>query len=298
MTSRPALIFNLTALFCLLSACQPADEGHSKAIIGAVLIDGSGGPPLADSVVIVALDRIQWTGPRTAADIPPNADKIDGSGKYLVPALIDAYKSPDLKATFTAPGAQPKGALQPATADEARRDMEAMLSRKPEAVHVWVDNMARPVAEATLEAARSTGIPITGHFTTQDGARLLVEGGATRLIGMMRDTEKLDDNLVTKLRDLRIVVAPALSAEPPDDIVKRNTQRLFAAGVPIAAASSGRDLVHECELLVDAGIPALDVIVAATRGGEIVPGKPANLLMLSANPGQDIGNLRKTVKLW
>jgi imidazolonepropionase-like amidohydrolase len=57
------------------------------------------------------------------------------------------------------------------------------------------------------------------------------------------------------------------------------------------------------ELLVDAGIPPLDAIVAATRNsaaalqdpqrGTIQPGKLANLLVLSAPPGEDIRNLRR-----
>jgi imidazolonepropionase-like amidohydrolase len=88
------------------------------------------------------------------------------------------------------------------------------------------------------------------------------------------------------------------------DAAKRNTLRLFQAGVPIAAASKGGDLLREIELLVEAGLPPLDAIVSATRNsamlarqtdqaGTIEPGKRANLLVLSANPGEDIRNLRK-----
>ena len=150
-----------------------------------------------------------------------------------------------------------------------------------------------------LDAARATGIPITGHTLTQAGAKSLVEGGASRLVGTIRDTEELDDIFVVKVRDLRIVVAPALSAQPASEIAKRNTRKLFQAGVPLAVASSGGDvLIHEAELMVEAGVPPLDVIVAATRGHEIQPGKSPGLLLLSANPGQDIANLRKSVKLW
>jgi imidazolonepropionase-like amidohydrolase len=288
----------LILLLIALSGCQPADEGHSKAIIGAVLIDGAGGPPLADSVVIVALNQIQWTGPRTSADIPPGADKIDGSGKYLVPAPVDAYKSPDLKAAFTAPGAPPQGALQPTTPGQARQQVAALEDHKPGAIHIWTDGMPRPVLTAILDGARAAGIPVTGHFSTQEDARTLVDGGATRLVGMIRDTTNLDDDLLIKLRDLRVVVAPALSSQPASEIARGNTHRLFAAGVPIAVASSGGDLIHEAELLADAGIPPLDVIVAWSRGGGILPGKPAEMLLLLANPGQDVGNLRKTAKLW
>jgi len=59
--------------------------------------------------------------------------------------------------------------------------------------------------------------------------------------------------------------------------------------------------LREAELLAQAGIPPLDVIVAATRNGAaalhdketgvIQAGRRANLLVLSANPGEDIRNL-------
>src|SRR5579863_2800450 len=100
MRLQAATISLFAMLLMALSGCQPADEGHSKAVIGAVLIDGAGGRPLAASAVMVAKGQVQWTGSRMAADIPAGADTIDGSGKYLVPALMDAYKTADPKASF------------------------------------------------------------------------------------------------------------------------------------------------------------------------------------------------------
>jgi imidazolonepropionase-like amidohydrolase len=58
------------------------------------------------------------------------------------------------------------------------------------------------------------------------------------------------------------------------------------------------------EALVKAGVPPLDAIVAGSRNsadalrqsavrGTIEPGKRADLLLLSANPGEDIGHLRR-----
>jgi imidazolonepropionase-like amidohydrolase len=87
------------------------------------------------------------------------------------------------------------------------------------------------------------------------------------------------------------------------EIARRNTLRLFRAGVPIALSGEGADPLREAELLAQAGIPPLDVIVAATRNGAaalhdketgvIQAGKRANLLLLSANPGADIRNLAR-----
>src|ERR1700676_3925131 len=83
MRHRVSLAFMLLSL----CACGPTEEGHMKAIIGAVLIDGAGGPPLSSSVVVVAGERIRAAGGQSTIPIPSEADKIDGSGKFLVPAL-------------------------------------------------------------------------------------------------------------------------------------------------------------------------------------------------------------------
>ena len=59
---------------------------------GATLIDGNGGPPVANSAVHVNGERIAWAG--AAADLPADAQAaktIDVSGKWLMPGLIDAH---------------------------------------------------------------------------------------------------------------------------------------------------------------------------------------------------------------
>jgi imidazolonepropionase-like amidohydrolase len=82
----------LLALAALLSfGCKPPEESVQKAIIGAVLIDGTGGPPVSDSVVIVAGSRIRAVGNRTNMPIPAGLEKINGAGKFLVPGLIDLH---------------------------------------------------------------------------------------------------------------------------------------------------------------------------------------------------------------
>jgi len=228
------------ALALSLTACKPAEQGHSNAIAGAVLIDGAGGPPLSDSVVLVSGGFVRAAGRRTDIAIPPDANVIDGSGRYIVPALIDV-------------------------------------------------------------SAGSVALPLV---STLAEARQVVRGGATGFIGIMRDTADLDAAFVSELRDLRVVVAPSLnSAGSAIEIAKRNTFRLFSAGVPIAVAGN-EDPMREAELLAGAGIPPLDVVVAATRNGArplgqseqrgtIQPGKRADLLVLTANPGEDVRNLRK-----
>jgi len=84
-----ALLFLFVWLSIWLSACKPAEDSHMKAIVGAVLIDGLGGPQLSDSVVVTATGRIREAGARSTVLVPAEADRIDGAGRFLVPTPDD-----------------------------------------------------------------------------------------------------------------------------------------------------------------------------------------------------------------
>lgn len=240
----------------LLTACQAPEESHSVAILGAVLIDGAGGPPLTNSMLLISGTRIRGAGPASTVPIPTQADKINGGGRYLVPTPIVI------------------------AANIQGRD------------------------EAAFTKAREALQPAIGRIATLTDAMWMLDRGATAFVGMIRDTETLDPDFVDKVRDLRIPFAPALSAAGADlAIAQRNTLRLFQAGVPIALATEGGPPARELELLAAAGIPPLDIIVAATRNsaaalhdkdsGTLKAGKLGNLLVLKANPAEDIRNLEK-----
>src|SRR5690242_11107152 len=79
----------ISAGLTFLAGCKPPEESNVKAIIGAVLMDGSGGPPISDSVVLIAGPRIASVGPRAAINIPQGCEIFNGAGKFMVPALVD-----------------------------------------------------------------------------------------------------------------------------------------------------------------------------------------------------------------
>jgi imidazolonepropionase-like amidohydrolase len=194
--------------------------------------------------------------------------------------------------------------LWPRTAEEARAKVAEVTAAGAPAIHLAA---APPeAADAVLEAARTAGTPVLVHISTLAEVTRLVDAGASAFIGMIRDTEALEPEFLAHLRTLRVVFAPALGGAGASlEIAKRNTLRLFQAGVPIAVASEGRPVQQELELLASAGIPPLDVIVAASRNGALAlrtndrgtieAGKRADLLLLSANPGEDIANFRRVV---
>lgn len=67
----------------------PARAGGVTAITGATVIDGTGGPPLADGVVVVQGDRITAVGPRASTPVPAGATVIDAAGRYVIPGMVD-----------------------------------------------------------------------------------------------------------------------------------------------------------------------------------------------------------------
>jgi imidazolonepropionase-like amidohydrolase len=59
------------------------------AILGATLIDGNGGPEVKDSAIVISGARIAAVGPRASVRVPAGATVIDGSGRFVIPGLID-----------------------------------------------------------------------------------------------------------------------------------------------------------------------------------------------------------------
>src|SRR5262249_48597420 len=67
------------------------EGGRPIAIVGAKLIDGRGGAPVNDSVVVVRDDRIMAAGGRHSTAVPKNAEVIDANGLALLPGFIDSH---------------------------------------------------------------------------------------------------------------------------------------------------------------------------------------------------------------
>src|SRR5437870_3324637 len=59
------------------------------AIVGATVIDGNGGPPLADATVLVRDGKFAAVGRRADVKVPECAEVIDGTGKFVTPGFTD-----------------------------------------------------------------------------------------------------------------------------------------------------------------------------------------------------------------
>jgi imidazolonepropionase-like amidohydrolase len=79
------LVVTMFSMICALPAV-----GQMRAFTGATIMDGNGGKPIANGVVLIEGRKIKAVGPTSRVAIPADAERIDVSGKYIVPGLMDA----------------------------------------------------------------------------------------------------------------------------------------------------------------------------------------------------------------
>ena len=88
MTFARLLSIATLAVFSLPAAAQ---DKVTLAVTGGRLVDGFGGRPLADSVVLVAGNRIVAVGPEHELDVPAGVRRVDAEGMTVMPGLIDLH---------------------------------------------------------------------------------------------------------------------------------------------------------------------------------------------------------------
>ena len=286
---------------CCLAGCKPPEEATVKALVGAVLIDGTGGPPVSNSVLLISGPRIAAVSGFTNIVIPQGAEEIDGSKRYMAPMPVDICVRNGAEVYSMAggqklPGGVLAGSLE---ADTARGKIDEFHAQRR--AMVVIDGLAAAAEEAAIEQARKDSLPVFARAAKRADVERLVAEGVTGFIGMIGDVGPIDEALVARLRDLRVIWAPALVECDPAalDRAQRNTRQLAQGGVPIALA--GAPMEREMELLAAAGMRPGDVIAAATRNGAqalgrsdlgtLQAGKRADLLLLPGNPLEDIHNM-------
>src|SRR5512133_4159886 len=68
------------------------DKGPAGiALVGATVIDGTGGPPLRNAVVVIRGTRIEAVASRDGFRMPKHTEQVDVSGRWIIPGLIDVH---------------------------------------------------------------------------------------------------------------------------------------------------------------------------------------------------------------
>jgi imidazolonepropionase-like amidohydrolase len=81
-------------LALLIASCAMATVGAQESVMvlqGGTLIDGRGGAPIENAVVVVRGDRISAIGRQGQVPIPAGANVIQATGRTILPGLIDMH---------------------------------------------------------------------------------------------------------------------------------------------------------------------------------------------------------------
>jgi imidazolonepropionase-like amidohydrolase len=89
--AKPLILLFLASAAALLYSCARTETKSSLAITHVNLIDATGAPVQADMTVVVADHVITAVGHSRSIANPPNAQIVDGGGKFLIPALADMH---------------------------------------------------------------------------------------------------------------------------------------------------------------------------------------------------------------
>lgn len=80
------------ATWLLVAAALPLHaQSVTLAVTGGRILDGYGGPPIENGVILVAGDRITAVGPASAVTVPAGVRVVDANGMTVMPGLIDMH---------------------------------------------------------------------------------------------------------------------------------------------------------------------------------------------------------------
>ena len=227
----------------------------------------------------------------------------------------------------------PQGAEEASGLDDVTRVVRSQIGKGADWVKVYADYRWGPGGEARptfsleeltrmVETARSSGRPVVAHASTAEGMRRAVlagvetiehgDGGTAEVFRLMVQHNVALCPTLAATEATRQYAGWKKGAEPDPVAVtekKAMFRRALAARVTICAGSDVGVFTHgdnarELELMVEYGMPAIDVLRAATSGdarifhledkvGRIQPGLLADLVAVEGDPTQKIGDLRR-----
>lgn len=226
----------------------------------------------------------------------------------------------------------PLGAETADGLDDLTRVVRDQIGRGADVIKVYADyrwganKMAMPTytqreLELVVELANSSGRQVVAHAATPEGMRRAVAAGVRTIEHGDGGTREVFE--LMKARG--VALCPTLAAgdaitqyngwkkgtDPePERIVNKRKSFALALEVGVEIVAGGDvgvfphgDNVRELEMMVDYGMQPLAVLRSVTSGnadvfelpdlGRIAPGKLADLVVVTGDPGKDLAALRK-----
>jgi imidazolonepropionase-like amidohydrolase len=119
-----AIVAVVSVAVSAATAQQGPDASRPVALIGGTLIDGSGGTPLRDSVVLIRGERIEAVGTAASLRVPDGYDVVSTEGLTVLPGLWDLHVHlmyaghPDARHWFDTYTPQFERVIMPASAEQ------------------------------------------------------------------------------------------------------------------------------------------------------------------------------------
>ena len=108
---------------------------------------------------------------------------------------------------------------RPATAEEARKDVDEMAAHRADIVKIWVDRqhgaapeMTPEIYKAVIEEAHQKHVPVAAHEYSLEDARQLVADGVDVLAHSVRD-EVVDDAFVQAMKQHKVWYVPTFTVD-------------------------------------------------------------------------------------
>jgi imidazolonepropionase-like amidohydrolase len=310
---------------------------------GAQLVDGEGGvllPGLIDAHVHLdgpgRLAELARHGVTTALDMASVPEEtaarrgIPGQADFRS-AGIPAIAPGSLHSHF--PGVGQRGLVT--GPGDARRFVADRVAEGSDYIKIVVGSPFADHDQATVDAlvaaAHEHGKLVVAHASAVAAVATAQRAGADILTHAPLDAP-LGAELVARAAAAGQVIVPTLTMmerivqqlAPPGAAyanAQASVRALYQAGVPVLAGTDanaapgspasvphGASLHRELELLAGAGLPALDVLRAATDGparyfgladrGRIAPGLRADLVLVDGDPLDDILATRSIRRVW
>jgi imidazolonepropionase-like amidohydrolase len=272
MNRAAGLLLCAAGLFA--AAAEPAEL---RALVGGTLLDGAGGPPLANSVILIDGERIAAVGQVGTLEVPAEATVVSTEGMTVLPGLID------LQVRLAELG----------HGDRARWD-EVYL---PLAERVVMPAAAQALLLAGVTTARDVGSPLEAALSVRDRIR------AQRIVGpsLAVSGPSLEHDPPAREHARRWPVAgPADARQKAERLAHAGVDFLLVSGVSalsdaelaaIVAVSRATGVPWQAEIRTDADVArALEAGAAGLigLGAGLEPAWPAPALAeLRARAGRD-----------
>jgi imidazolonepropionase-like amidohydrolase len=352
---------------------RSAELSVTLVLVNGSLIDGSGGEPISDAVVVIDAERIVAVGARSQIEIPKDAPIIDVAGAAILPGFINTHvhsaydedklaawaqdgvttvrdlgndSDPQILIAFRNSASQdPRfarlvaagpllttiggyGTRQVGSVAEARDAVSELLNAGVDLIKVGIEDNLQgrtwpmlSVEEITaiVERAHSGNFPVSAHVSRGDHVEIALQAGVDDVAHMVVD--EISDDLVERMIAAYIYWVPTLELWAcVDDLhpvhygdqAVQNLTRFSQAGGLIALGTdcTGYRCVFdlgmpmtEIELMRQAGMTPMEIIVAATKNaahvcnlesdlGTLEAGKIADILVVDGNPLEDLSVLQ------